>query len=251
MTCETFVAGRGPLYRIDPRSKVLALLLVIVWCFLPVRLPALWVLVAALLGISLASVGWRATLGVFRSILAMLVFMVVFLPLAARNGEPLVLLRGFVLVTREGLGQTLRLMGRFVAITYGCSLLFSTTRMHDIMLALASWHLPYAAVLVVSLTFASIPFIGDTFREIQDSHKLREASDGKSRTRLKDLLPTLTSALVAALRSIPFMAMSLEQRGYGRAGARTSYHDFSSWRHGGLCAFLAVALFVLGFLAGK
>jgi energy-coupling factor transport system permease protein len=107
--------------------------------------------------------------------------------------------------------------------------------MTDVMLALRWYRLPYKASLVVTLAFTYIPFIADSFTQISESHRLRESGSlDKKRSlfkRLRDLLPTLTSALVVALRSIPYLAMSLEQRGFGRKEKRTSYHSLDSYRH--------------------
>lgn len=247
---ESFVPGRGALYHIDPRSKIWALLLLVVWVFLPLGLAPLWVLVALLSLAMLCSVGFKHTVAVFLSISMVLFFMVLFMPLSERSGSPLVLLGGHVLVTREGLLQTLKLMGRLVAISLGCALLLATTRMGDIMLSLRSWRLPFSICLVLTLSFSTIPFVADTFREVQESHRLREADGQSPRHRLKDLIPTLTSVLVVSLRSIPFLAMTLEERGYGRKGKRSVYHDFSAWKHpllsacGFTIAFVVSALFL-------
>jgi energy-coupling factor transport system permease protein len=87
---------------------------------------------------------------------------------------------------------------------------------------------------VVTLAFTYIPFIADSFSQIAESHRLREADreqGEKFLQRLKDLVPTLTSALVVALRSIPNLAMSLEMRGFGLQNRRSQYHNLGSYRH--------------------
>ncbi|NCC66467.1 MAG: energy-coupling factor transporter transmembrane protein EcfT, partial [Spirochaetia bacterium] len=101
-------------------------------------------------------------------------------------------------------------------------------------LALRWYKLPYKAALVVTLAFTYIPFIAESFSQISDSHRLREFDDRQRKKvfdRVKDLLPTLTSVLVVALRSIPNLAMSLELRGFGLDNKRTSYHTLASYRH--------------------
>jgi energy-coupling factor transport system permease protein len=231
MTTDTFIAGRGFLYRMDPRAKIVLLLLLVVWFFLPVSLLGLLLMALCLLFVSFLSTGGKATGKVMLSILPMVVFMVLFMPFSSRDGQAIVRIGSFVLLTKEGMLQTLLLILRFLGITVSCTLLFSTTRMPDVMLALSWYRLPYRAVLVISLAFTYIPFISDSFGEIMDSHKLREAEGEGKKHRLKDMVPTLTSALVVSLRSIPFLAMSLEERGYGRKEKRSSYHDLSSYHH--------------------
>lgn len=235
MTTNTFVAGKGFLYRFDPRAKVLLLVLLCIWFFLPVSLAGLYVTVVAIIVTGTANTNLRWCWRTFKSILPMLVFMALFVPFNVRDGRPLVTAGTWTVVTWEGALQAARLAGRFLGITYVCTLLFSTTRMNEVMLALRWYRLPYKTSLVITLAFTYIPFIADSFSQIADSHRLREAGEGEGRrsvfSRLSDLVPTLTSALVVALRSIPNLAMSLEQRGLGRTGRRTSYHTLDSYTH--------------------
>ncbi|MBI9094526.1 MAG: energy-coupling factor transporter transmembrane protein EcfT [Sphaerochaeta sp.] len=235
MTTNTFVAGNGFLYRMDPRAKIMSMLLICIWLFLPVTLEGLSVTVVLLILVGSVNTGLSHTAKTFRSILPMLVFMVLFMPFNVRLGQSLITVGSFTLITQEGALQAARLGGRFIGITYACTLLFATTPMTEVMLALRWYRLPYKASLVITLSFTYIPFIADSFTQIMESHRLREGGDlEKKRSifkRLRDLLPTLTSALVVALRSIPYLAMSLEQRGFGRSEKRTSYHSLDSYRH--------------------
>lgn len=235
MTTSTFVAGHGLLYRMDPRAKVMAMLLICILLFLDITLLGILAVVLLLVVLGSVNTGLRYTAKIFRSILPMLIFMILFMPFNVRSGQPLVSFGSFTLITQEGALQAARLAGRFIGITYACTLLFATTAMTEVMLALRWYRLPYKASLVVTLSFTYIPFIADSFTQIGESHRLREGGDlDKKRSvfkRLHDLLPTLTSALVVALRSIPYLAMSLEQRGFGRNEKRTSYHTLESYQH--------------------
>lgn len=235
MTTNTFVAGDGFLYRMDPRAKIMAMLLICIFLFLGITLEGLYTTVVLLILVGSVNTGLRHTGRTFKSILPMLIFMVLFMPFNVRGGESLITIGTFTLITREGVLQAARLGGRFIGITYACTLLFATTPMTDVMLGLRWYRLPYKASLVVTLSFTYIPFIADSFTQISESHRLREGGDLEKRRsifkRLRDLLPTLTSALVVALRSIPYLAMSLEQRGFGRNEKRTSYHLLDSYQH--------------------
>lgn len=237
MTTDTYVAGTGVLYRFDPRAKLLLMVLLCIWFFLPVSLAGAWLVVLGVIAAGVLSVGLRRMFRTFLTILPMLAFMILFIPFNVRSGEPLLVAGPVVLATREGLLQTLRLMSRFVGVTFVCALTIQSTPMGKIMLALRWYGLPYKASLVVSLAFRFIPFIADSFSQIKDSHRLRDPNidEGKGRkgyrSKLGDMLPTLTSALVVSLRAVPSLAMSLELRGFGLPGKRTSYHVLeTSWR---------------------
>ena len=234
MTTSTFVAGNGWLYRFDPRAKILLMVLLCVWFFLPVHLVGLYCVVALVMLAGGLNTGFSHVYKTFRSILPMLLFMVLFMPFNVRTGRPLFTLGSLTIVTEEGLLQAARLAGRFIGISYVCMLLFATTIMNEVMLALRWYRLPYKAGLVVTLAFTYIPFIADSFNQIAESHRLREADREQGRKflqRLRDLVPTLTSALVVALRSIPNLAMSLEMRGLGLQNKRSQYHNLETYRH--------------------
>ena len=230
MTTNTFIAGKGILYRFDPRAKLLLLILLCIMVFLPISHLGLWSLVLLAFLATWLSVDFRQALQPLKTILPLLLIMVLFLPLTDRDGEVLVRIGRFVLVTREALVQLNRLSTRFIGITYLCSLFFWTTPMADITLALRWYGLSYKAALVLTLSFRFIPFIAEAFSMIQDSHALRETNLGEQdrhRHPIADMVPTVTGALVFALKSIPYLAMSLEHRGFGRSNRRTSYRSLA------------------------
>ena len=233
MNTSTYIPGRGFLYAFDPRAKILLLLLLITLFFLPITLAGLYLIVALIVAVGWHNTGKENVVRVFRSIIPMLIFMVLFAPLSKRGGEPLVAIGSFTLLSVEAVLYTLRLGGRFIGISYAATLLFATTLTGELILALRFWRLPYRAALVITLSFTYIPFIADSFEQISESHRLREASEEEQRPsifrRLRDLIPTLTSVLVLALRSIPNVAMSLELRGLGRTEKRSSYHSLDSY----------------------
>ncbi len=254
MTVNTYLANTGWLYRFDPRAKILLLILLLGWFFLPVTLTGLGVLLLLFLFASLSNPGPRFVLATFKSILPMILFMIIFAPFNVRSGQPLVTIRFFVLLTEEGALQALKLALRFISITYLATLLFATTPMHQILLALQWYRLPYNAALVITLAFTYIPFIADGFAQIDESHRLRQAgekTEGKRTGKLKSLVPTLTSSLVLALRSIPTLALSLELRGYGRANKRTHYHSLDSYRSTFTDFLISVMIPLISFLIFK
>ena len=233
MTTNTFIAGKGFLYRYDPRAKLLLLVLLCVLVFLPISRIGLVVLLLSVFFVTWRSVGFRQALQPVKTILPLLVIMILFVPLTCRDGEVVLQVGGFPLATREALVQLIKLVTRFTTITYLCTLFFWTTPMGDITLALRWYGLSYQAALVLTLSFRFIPFIAEAFQMIQDSHSLRNANLGereRKRRPISDIIPTVTSALVFSLKSIPQLAMSLEHRGLGRANRRTGYRSLSRTR---------------------
>lgn len=255
MNANIYREGRGPLYTMDPRAKVMATLFSCIYVFTPVNFYSVVGIGILFIFISLYSVGKKNTRAVFLTVLPMLIIMLLFSPLYDRGGTPLWVHGSTLILTREGLLQSLLLDFRFLTITFACSLLFTTTKMDEFMLGLQDFHISYRTCLIISLVFRSIPSIFDSFVQIIDSHKLRRGADNKANkkisNRIRNLFPTLTSALVVSLRSIPTLAMSLEARGYGLKTKRTSFHSLDRFKHPFLHSLAFLCIFALLFFIFK
>lgn len=255
MNTNIYIEGKGLLYSMDPRAKVMATLFACVFVFTPVNFFAVAGLGIFFVLLSIYSIGLKNTRSVFYTVLPMLIIMLLFSPLYERGGTPLWIYRDTVILTKEGLHQSLLLDFRFLSITFACSLLFTTTKMDEFMLGLQDFHLPYRSCLIISLVFRSIPGIFDSFNDIIDSHKLRKGADNATNkkiiNRIRNLFPTLTSALVVSLRSIPTLAMSLEARGYGLKNKRTNFHSLDCYKHPFLHSIAIFCVYVLLFVIFK
>ncbi len=228
MKSSSFIYGKSLYYSFDPRAKIILTILMCIVVFFPMPLWFLSSLTAALLLFSLSQVKIKATLRSLKLILPMLLFMVLFLPFRERGGEVILEVHSITLVTKEGLYGLCEIANRFVFISIFFSLLSQTTKTEDILLALSSFRLPYSACLVLSLALRFIPTLGETFKEIKESQRLRlpnPEEEERSRNKIKSLMPTLIAALVVALKSIPSTGAALEMRGYGRKNRRSSYHS--------------------------
>lgn len=226
MTTSAFVSGKGFLYHYDPRAKLFNLILITILVFIPTKTITLWALASVIFLLTVYSVGLKQAYQPLRAILFLLVIMVLIIPFTYRDSLALLKIGNFVVVTVDGLKNFGLLSLRLIAITYLATLFIYTTPIADIQLALRWYALPYSATLVITLAFRFIPFVANTFNQIQDSHKLREIDLGKSKKslfRISDTVTTVTAALVFALKSIPYMAMSLEHRGFGSSSKRTNF----------------------------
>ncbi len=245
MNTNTFIMGRGFLYWLDARAKLLVTVLLAVLVFFPTHYLALALLFLIIFGLSWYALSFKQSMKPLRSLLFIIVVMALFIPLTHRGGEPLLTLKGRVLITYEGIVRFAILTLRLLIITYVCTLYVWTTEMAEINLALRWYGLSYKGALTVTLAFRFIPFIGETFVMIRDSHSLRSATESshKERLRLSDLVPTVTSALVFALKAIPHLATTLEHRGFGSSRPRSSYKRLEA--KGGLFIHFLVSVIIL------
>ena len=178
MNVSSYVYGTSFYHRFDVRPKLFFSLVFIVEAFIVDSAVGLLLLFFLPMALMIASVGIREWWVSFRRLLPLLVMLVLFIPLQARDGMPILSVGGVTVVTEEGLSLVLRIISRLGGISMALMLLLLTER------------------------------------EIRDSMSLR-LEEGK---RGYPILPSITALVVAAIRMIPDTASSLEERGYGSAG---------------------------------
>lgn len=123
MKSSSYVAGNGIYHRFDARAKGVFTVLMIVVFFLMPDLASLYALVAAVLVLAALEIGPAKTCADIVMIAPMIAVMFIFMPLGSRDGDPLVSLASFTLVTRQALDGFLTVTGRFVGISMVCSLM--------------------------------------------------------------------------------------------------------------------------------
>ena len=244
MNVSSYVYGTSFYHRFDVRPKLFFSLVFIVEAFIVDSAVGLLLLFFLPMALMIASVGIREWWVSFRRLLPLLVMLVLFIPLQARDGMPILSVGGVAIVTEEGLSLVLRIIARLGGISMALMLLLLTERNEEIISGLRAFHLPYSAALASSMILRFIPYLGGLFTEIRDSMSLR-LEEGK---RGYPILPSITALVVAAIRMIPDTASSLEERGYGSAG-RIGYERmerpngyFIQWAIG---AIIALILFLV------
>ena len=228
MKFDVYQKRNSMLHKMDPRVKIISLMELLIFVFLPVNYYLLFVLAFVIILISLIEVGIKPTFTVFKSILPILIIMTLFSPLYKDNLTPLLLIGNFPILYHAGIEELLTIGSRFVLITFGFSLLLASTKQKFLLLALNDFHLSFNASLQVSLILNFLPQLASTFLLIRDSHKLRQTERKISKSA--QILPNIISTFVIAIKTIPLTAMALELRGFGRNNKRTNYEELPSIR---------------------
>ena len=189
MKSSSYVVGNGIYHRFDARAKGVFTVLMIVVFFLMPDLASLYALVAAVLVLAALEIGPAKMCADIAMIAPMIAVMFIFMPLGSRNGDPLVCIASFTLVTRQALDGFLTVTGRFVGI--------------------------------MAVTFRQI-------RESQRLRLPDPQAVNVRRRPFASIFPTLVSMIVSALRTIPVSAAAIDLRGYGRRNSRTRYRRLES-----------------------
>ena len=251
MISSTYIAGRGFIYHTDARAKLLLVLLLCIEVFLPVSTIGMYLISLLCIALAWYAAGFRQAISPLKTILPLIIIMILFTPFTYTDSTPHIVVKGITLATTEGLFHLNLLIARFTAITYLTTLFVWSTSMSDIMLTFRFYGLPYKGALVITLAFRFIPFIADSFHMIRDAFSLRVPNETtrSRKSRIFDILPTISCVLVFALKSIPNLAMSLEHRGLGRRQKRSTYHTIhakgSLFTHLFICVMIATLFYLV------
>lgn len=209
------------LHKLDPRAKLLVMLMFFIYALMfldnPVLLGVvfLFVLVYAAMGKALDNVKRSAGVMVTIFIVTVIVWL-----LTMRGPTKIVLwfsVEGLLRGISGGLSLVIIIITSIVFV--------STTRIEDLTLACIRLGLPYRGAFAVSTAIRMIPLIADTAETILQAQKSRglDVDSGSFMQKLKKYVPLLVPTIVSVIRGTTVFAMALESKGFGYSEKRVSY----------------------------
>lgn len=121
----------------------------------------------------------------------------------------------------DGLYYGLVLLGRIVASLIIALVMVMTTHPSDLFTSLARLKVPYTLNFMLAMTLQLIPVFEREFGIIMSAQKSR----GMKGTGFSAVLPSFVPVFVGAIERVQQLSISLESRGFGSAGEKTSYRQ--------------------------
>lgn len=246
-------------HRLDPRTKILFLIVYIVAVFMSKNFYALGACAATFVLIAAFShIPFKSLLRSVKAVLFLLIFMAVLNLFFYRDGTPLYEpLFGweFTVITKEALYYTIFLAVRLFLLVLGSSILTLTTTPVSLADGIESLLLPLKLVrfpvhelaLIMSIALRFIPILTDEAGRIMNAQKARGADfeTGGLIKRIKAIIPILIPLLISAFRRADELGDAMDARCYSGSKVRTKYKKLTfSWRD------LIATVLGLGLLAG-
>jgi energy-coupling factor transport system permease protein len=256
ITIGKYVEADSPLHRLDPRTKFLAALALMVGLVRTSGLPALG-LCAAFLGLAIALSGLPAGL-VLRNLRAFLwlFFFTFALHALLTPGQALWHLPYFGhAISAAGLERGVLLSARLASVICTASLLTLTTAPLDLTRGLERLLAPFKRLglpadeiaLTASIALRFIPVLIEEAERLHRAQLARGADPGgRLLQRARNLVPLLVPLFVSAFAHADRLALAMESRGYRSGAKRTTYRPLHL-QSGDVWAGLAVAA-LLGLL---
>ena len=255
ITLGSYVPAESPLHRLDPRTKLLCGLAIMVSVFFihtPVQLAFGWIVALAL--VALSHIPIPKVLRSLQPIVIVLLVLSVFNLLLVTSGNTLVAL-GPLRITTDGAWAAVNYSLRLVVAVIAATLILLTTTptqltdAFDALLApLSRIGLPgHEIAMVFSLMLRFIPTIADEAQAILDAQTARGGAlaEGTLVKRVRSVVPIIVSLLASSLRHANGLSRALDARCYEGGAARSHWHPLTLHARDGVAAVATCAYVVV------
>jgi energy-coupling factor transport system permease protein len=123
---------------------------------------------------------------------------------------------------------------------------FASTRPADLVAALARLHVPYAASFMLAMTLELVPVLRHEMGIVLAAQRAR----AMRRSGFGAVIPAFVPMFVGTIERMQRLAVSLEARGFGVTGPRTSYRRVRFALVDRLVALAVLAAGVAGVILG-
>lgn len=260
ITLGQYFPGNSPIHRLDPRTKLIMLVVYIVALFLAKS----WIgyavmLVFLLFVIKISTIPPKSIVRGMKPIVMILVFTGVLNLFFTREGQVLVNIADFIVITSGGLQRAVFMMARILMLITGTFLLTYTTSpisltdgLEALLNPLKKLHVPvHELSMMMCIALRFIPTLIEETDKIMSAQKARGADfeNGSLMERARALIPILVPLFIGAFRRADELATAMEcrcyQGGEGRSKMKILRYHRNDMTAFGLGAGLIVLVVIL------
>ena len=258
MILGRYIPGNSIVHRLDPRSKLVAMILLIMIVFLannPITNVILFVVTGIF--VALSEVPLSFFIKGLRSMFFLIAFTTLFQLFFISGGDVLFEM-GFIKITSQGIEQAGIIFCRFVLIIFFSTLLTLTTMPLSLATAVESllgplkrFKVPVHEIgLMLSMSLRFVPTLMDDTIRIMNAQKARGVDFGEGNViqKVKAMIPILIPLFATSLKRADSLATAMEARGYQGGNGRSQYRQLNWMNKDSVALFLVCALGLILFL---
>ena len=257
ITLGQYYPGNSFIHRLDPRTKILSTLLLIIAVFLANTAVGYAALCAMVLFIILISgLPFMLVLKSVKPLLFIIVLTLV-LHVVMGQGEHVLYQWKFIRVTEEGLRLGVQMAMRLILLLMISSILTFTTSPIVLTDGIEALLRPFRVIgvpahelaMMMTIALRFIPTLMEETDRIIKAQTARGAdfSSGNLLARAKNMLPILVPLFISAFRRADDLAVAMEARCYRGGEGRTRMHQLAY--HAGDAAAFVFAFAMIGLMA--
>lgn len=252
-----YIPGNSLIHRLDPRSKLLAMVLYIIIIFWANNLVTnLLMLAFTLVVILLSQVKLSFFFNGVKPMIGIILFTTIFQMLFTQGGE-IILQIWIIRITSFGLSQAALIFMRFLLIILFSTLLTLTTTPLSLADAVESLLKPFEIFkvpaheigLMLSLSLRFVPTLMDDTTRIMNAQRARgvDFGEGNLVQKVKSIIPILIPLFASSFKRADALAIAMEARGYQGGDGRTKYRRLKWTLKDNLALLSVIALGALLF----
>ena len=249
MILGRYIPGNSIIHRLDPRSKLVAMILLIIiafWANNPIT--NLILFIATGIFVILSEVPLSFFIKGLRSMFFLIAFTTLFQLFFISGGQVLFEM-GFIKITSYGIEQAGIIFCRFVLIIFFSTLLTLTTMPLSLATAVESllgplkrFKVPVHEIgLMLSMSLRFVPTLMDDTIRIMNAQKARgvDFGEGNIIQKVRSIIPILIPLFASSFKRADALAIAMEARGYQGGEGRTKYRRLS-WNSRDTLSIIAI-----------
>lgn len=258
ITLGQYFTGNSPLHRLDPRTKIILVLIYVVTVFFANNLFSLaFLLFTALAIVALSGISYKIVLKSIKPVMVLIVFTAFINLFLTTSADDPLFKWYFIKVYRQGVINAVFMIVRILSLIIGTSVLLTYTTspitltdgIERLLKPLKKLHVPvheFAMMMTIALRF--IPTLLEETDKIISAQKARGAGfDNKGLiNKAKAFLPILIPLFISAFRRADELATAMECRCYHGGEGRTRLRQLKSAPRDYIA--LAVTIFFLALV---
>lgn len=252
MLLGRYIPGDSMIHRLDPRAKIIAVLLMMVIIFFANHWIGYALLVLFVLGIiKIAQIDLFFLFNGLKILLFILIFTFLLHIFFTRGGTTL-FEWGFIQIDSEGLITGIYITVRLVMLLVITTILTLTTSPIELTDAIEKLGAPLKKIkipmhelaMMISISLRFIPTLMDETEKIIKAQSARGSTfmTGRLKSRINALIPIFIPLFISAFKRAEEMAVAMEVRGYTGETGRTSYRELN-WHLRDTAAIIIIAAF--------
>lgn len=251
-----YMPGDSIIHRLDPRTKIIAMITLMIFIFFVNNFVGYAILGAfILILITLSGISIEVFVRGLRPMLFLILFTVILQLFFTRSGE-LIWSWQFLTLTTDGLYNAFFILFRFVLIIFISTILTLTTQPLAITDGLEKLLYPVRNVfpvhemaLMLAIALRFVPTLMEETDKIMNAQRARgvDFNEGSLTERMKAIVPILIPLFISAFNRAYDLAIAMEARGYQGGEGRTKYRQLS-WRRNdtiGLIFVVVICILVI------
>ncbi len=238
--------------KMDPRAKILIMLLLMIAIFIPAGLWGYLLIFAFIwIALKLSKLTIGFALRSMKPMLFMMVFLLVINVFAIKTGVPLVQWGGFSIYS-DAISQTVYIIVRLMLMVIITTILTATTKPLDLTLGIEKLLKPFEVIgvpahiiaMMISIALRFIPTLIEETQRIMNAQASRgvDLENGTLKEKIMAVLALIVPLFVSAFDRADQLANAMEARGYDPQRERTRYKvlQMTGIDYAGLAAAAAV-----------